>query len=187
MYNHYRGLNRPLSVMYQKYIKSIEAATTEPPMKSLSDPAQPVTHSPGKSGNLPTIVPVAMKRKAGASGHDQVAVQMSGSWTAKETSPTPKAVDWALPDLVMEPGRYAIPLQYTKGKSGYQIHAVEIVQDGKVLAQDKHEGSTGKSSQDNVYHVDLPKFSSAPLILRATVSTDAGPDSNGQILMEKAP
>jgi hypothetical protein len=86
----------------------------------------------------------------------------------------------------MEPGRYAITFQYTNGKSGYQIHAVEILQDGKVLAQDKHDGSTGKGKfQDNVYHVDLAQLSAAPLILRATVSTDFGPDSNGHILIEK--
>ena len=110
-----------------------------------------------------------------------------GRWTSKETSPTPKVVDWPITVGVTGPGRYEISFRYFDGKSRYQIHAVQIVQDGKVLAEDQHFGWTGASDKDNVYQVNLPRLATAPLILRATVSTDSGPDSNGRILIAKIP
>jgi len=55
-----------------------------------------------------------------------------------------------------------------------------LIQAGKVRSQDKHAGWTVKNKfQDNVYHVDLPQISNALRILRATVSTDAGPNFIG--------
>jgi hexosaminidase len=108
-------------------------------------------------------------------------------WTTEHTSPTPKTVDWPITAGVKGPGNYDIIFKFESGKSRYQIHAVEIVQDGKVLATDKHFGWSGASDKDNVYHVALPQLSAAPLILRATVSTDFGPDSNGRIMIGKTP
>jgi len=110
-----------------------------------------------------------------------------GHWATEQTSPTPKVVEWPLTKGIKGPGAYNITFQYEHGKSRYQIHAVEIVQDGTVLATDKHFGASGGSNQNNVYHVELPKLSTAPLTLRATVSTDWGPDSHGRISIEKQP
>jgi HEAT repeat protein len=189
MYNYYRGLKRPLSDMYKKYINAIESATTEPPLKSLSDPTLPF----GKlilNQNLPPILPSAMKGKPGPTKgiRIQTPVQFAGDWTPNQTSPTPKAIDWSLPGGVIEAGRYAVTFQYTTGKSGYVIHQVEIVQDGKVVSQDRHEGMTNRTmSKDNVYYLDLPKLSATPLIFRATINTDAGNNSAGRILLEKKP
>jgi hypothetical protein len=61
------------------------------------------------------------------------------------------------------------------------MHSVKIVQDGKVLAVDKHFGFTGAGTQNNVYRVELKDLSNAPLTLRAAISTDWGPDSHGRI------
>lgn len=110
---------------------------------------------------------------------------VAGRWTTEQTSPTPKAVDWPLSAGITGAGKYEIVFQYDGGKSRYQIHGVEIVQEGKVLAKDQHFGWSGASDKDNVYQVELPELSKAPLILRATVSTDFGPDSRGRILARK--
>ncbi len=108
-----------------------------------------------------------------------------GHWASEQTSDKPKVVDWALDKGINGAGRYAVTFQYEHGKSRYQIHAVEILQDGKVLATDKHFGWSGGSDQNNVYQLDLPSLSAAPVTLRATVSTDWGPDSHGRIMLEK--
>lgn len=108
-------------------------------------------------------------------------------WDSTHTSPTPKIVEWSIEKALNGAGRYNITFQYEHGKSRYQIHAVEIVQDGKVLAADKHFGYTGASEQNNAYCVELPGVAAGPVILRATVSTDAGPESYGRILIGKAP
>lgn len=133
-------------------------------------------------GHLPRLTALGVHYKPLA-----VTGTVVGHWTTEHTSPTPKTVDWPLATGIKGTGKYEITFQYEGGKSRYQIHAVEIVQDGKVLATDKHFGATGVSNQDNVYHVELPRLSNAPLILRATVSTDFGPDSRGRILIGKAP
>jgi hypothetical protein len=80
-----------------------------------------------------------------------------------------------------------VTFQYTAGKSRYLVHQVEIVQGGKVMAQDKHAAIAAKESKDNVYHLDLLKPATTSLILRATVSTDAGNNSAGRIVVEKMP
>ncbi|MCX6996844.1 MAG: family 20 glycosylhydrolase [Kiritimatiellaeota bacterium] len=108
-----------------------------------------------------------------------------GHWTTEHTSPTPKVGDWPPAQGLKGAGRYDITFQYERGQSRYQIHAVEIVQDGKVLATDKHFGWTGASDNLNVYQVALPQLSDTPLTLRATVSTDWGPDSHGRIMIRK--
>ena len=108
-----------------------------------------------------------------------------GHWSPAETSDTPKVVDWKLDTGIKGAGRYAITFQYEHGKSRYQIHAVEIIQEGKVLASDKHFGWSGASNQNHVYQLELAQHSNAPLTLRATVSTDWGPDSHGRIMIEK--
>ena len=115
------------------------------------------------------------------------ATTVIGHWATEQTSPIPKAVDWPITTGLKGAGKYDITFKYESGKSRYQIHAVEIVQNGKVLASDQHFGWSGASDHDNVYHVDLPDPSNQPVILRATVSTDAGPDSNGMILLGKTP
>ena len=133
-------------------------------------------------GHLPRLAALGVHYKPLAAAGTVV-----GHWTTEHTSPTPKSVDWPLATGIKGTGKYDITFQYEGGKSRYQIHAVEIVQDGKVLATDKHFGWTGANDHDNVYHVELPRLSNAPLILRATASTDFGPDSRGRILIGKTP
>jgi hexosaminidase len=133
-------------------------------------------------GHLPRLAALGVHYKPLAAAGTVI-----GHWTTEQTSPAPKVVDWPLTTGVKGAGKYDITFQYEGGKSRYQIHAVEIVQDGKVLATDKHFGWSGGSDKDNVYHVTLPELSAAPLILRATVSTDFGPDSRGKIMIGKTP
>ena len=133
-------------------------------------------------GHLPRLAALGVHYKPLAAAGTVI-----GHWTTEQTSPTPKVVDWPLTTGIKGAGKYDITFQYEGGKSRYQIHAVEIVQDGKVLATDKHFGWSGGSDKDNVYHVTLPELSAAPLILRATVSTDFGPDSRGKIMIGKTP
>jgi hypothetical protein len=109
-----------------------------------------------------------------------------GHWTTKKTLETPEVMEWPIAKGIKGAGRYNIGFHYEGGTSRLIIHAVEIVQDGKVLATDKHDGHTGASDANNIYHVELPALSAAPVTLRATVSTDR-PDSHGRILIEKTP
>jgi hexosaminidase len=108
-----------------------------------------------------------------------------GRWTSDQTSATPKTFEWPLTEGIKGPGQYEITFQYEHGASRLQIHSVEIVQNDKVLASDKHFGWTGGSNKDNVYRMDLPVLTDAPLLLRASISTDFGPESYGRISVAK--
>ena len=108
-----------------------------------------------------------------------------GRWGTQPTTEKPGTVEWPIEKGIAGPGVYEVTFQYENGKSRLEMHSVEIVQDGKVLAADKHFGFTGAGTQNNVYRVELPQLSTAPLTLRASVSTDWGPDSHGRVTIEK--
>ena len=109
-----------------------------------------------------------------------------GKWATKTIMKTPATMEWPIAKGIKGAGHYTISFQYEGGSSRLIIYAVEIVQDGKVLAADKHDGYTGASDFKNVYDVELPALTGTPATLRATVSTDR-PDSQGHILIEKTP
>ena len=108
-----------------------------------------------------------------------------GKWTPTQTSPTPKDVEWPLTAGVTGAGTYEITFLYESGASRLDIHSVAFIQDGQVIASDKHFGHTGAENVDNIYHVELPALPDRPLMLRASVSTDFGPESYGRVLIEK--
>ena len=110
-----------------------------------------------------------------------------GRWGTQPTTAQAAPMEWPIEKGISGPGTYEITFQYEKGKSRFEIHGVEIVQDGKVLAADKHFGFTGGAAQNNTYRVELPQFGTTPLTLRASVSTDWGPDSHGRVTVEKVP
>jgi len=107
-------------------------------------------------------------------------------WSTTKTLETPQVMEWPITTGIAGAGRYKITFQYESGSSRLIIHDVAMVQGDKVLAQDKHPGSTGASDSNNAYHLELPALNASPLILRATVSTDRQ-DSEGRILIEKMP
>lgn len=108
-----------------------------------------------------------------------------GRWGTQPTTTKPGTVEWPIEKGITGLGVYVVRFQYEKGKSRLEIHGVEIVQDGKVLAVDKHFGFTGAGTQNNVYRVELKDLSKTPLTLRAAISTDWGQDSHGRITIEK--
>ena len=132
--------------------------------------------------HLPRLAALGVKYQPFSGGGTVV-----GRWGTQPTTATPTNVEWPLTKGITGAGRYAIIFEYDGGKSRYEIHSVEILQAGKVLATDKHFGFTGGSNKDNVYRVELPQLSDGPLILRVSVSTDWGPDSHGRVIIEKLP
>jgi len=108
-----------------------------------------------------------------------------GVWSPAQTSPAPKIVEWPLAKSISAPGRYDIVFQYDHGKSRFEIHGVDVLDGGKVIASEKHFGCTGSQNISNIFQVQIPALSGGDLTLRATVSTDWGPESYGRVLIEK--
>ena len=79
-------------------------------------------------------------------------------------------------------GRYQVNLHYTGGKHALSILSASLVENGKTVSTDAHEGITGSSHKKNLYALDFPtikKGSKYTLKVRAFGS--AGTDSNGKI------
>jgi hexosaminidase len=109
-----------------------------------------------------------------------------GRWAEDKIIYPEKSMEWPIDRSLIGTGIYEITFQYERGSSAYHISNVEIVQDGKVVAMDKHLGMTGAHDSENVYRFGLWKLADSPLTLRAKVRTDRE-TSYGRIVIEKDP
>jgi hexosaminidase len=110
--------------------------------------------------------------------------EMVGHWKSGETTEKFAMKKWDLTPLVKKPGKYAIEFQYTGGEHRLDIESAEILADGKSVAQDKHAGRTGASNDQNVYYLNIPEVKAgATCTLQASVRSDGGTDSKGDVLL----
>ena len=107
-------------------------------------------------------------------------------WQPKDMSQDWKTIQWDVTDAVDVTGAYAVKFQYTAGGHRLDISKVELLQNDKVVTVDEHQGITGGSSKDNTYTLPLENAKdSAVYKLRATIRSDGGTDSNGEITIIK--
>lgn len=107
-----------------------------------------------------------------------------GRWTSGQTTEQFQPMRWDLNDDLETGGRYRIKFSYTSGRHRLDIQSVEILENGKVVAEDNHTGITGAYNKDNIYNVTIPDCkATASYQLRAVVRSDGGTDSNGTIYL----
>ena len=108
-----------------------------------------------------------------------------GSWKSGETSETFASRDWNITSQIKKPGTYTVTFQYTGGTHRLDIQQVEILEDGKTIVGDKHDGTTGASNSGNTYRLKVPAVKKgAKYSLRAVIRSDGGNDSNGDIYLK---
>jgi hexosaminidase len=117
--------------------------------------------------------------------HRRVSPPASLKWTPEFLA---GAKDWVSPlpsDIVAKLNQgetLVLNFEYQSGTHGLDISAVELLADGKVLAEDKHAGFTGGKSTDNVYKMKLPAGGKAEkATLRVKAKGRDGTDSRGEI------
>lgn len=76
-----------------------------------------------------------------------------------------------------------VRFDYKSGSSGLDITAVELLADGKPVAEDRHTGFTGTNPKDATYQISFPPDSKGKLSLRISAKGAGGNDSNGKINM----
>jgi len=107
-----------------------------------------------------------------------------GSWKSGETAETFKPITWDITPNIKAPGKYALTFAYSHGSHRLDIEWAEILENGKVIARDKHSGTTGSKNQNNTYTLSLPTATKgAKYQLRASIKSDGGNDSNGNIAL----
>lgn len=111
-----------------------------------------------------------------------------GGWSSGEFTETWMQHDWDATPLIVAPGRYGFLFQFRDGQCRLDIKDAQLLEDGVPVATDAHEGRTGGDDSKNEYRFNLRAVKpGAKYTLRATVRTDGGTDSNGDIYLVDAP
>ena len=116
------------------------------------------------------------------------------TWKPSDLStPLYKTWEWDVTKKVYTEGRVMAGLFYTKGKNYVNIRRMQLLEDGKVIAEDNHRGfaddtrATGKR-KNYLYFLTVKKYNpNAKYTLRAEVSGYNGTDSYGNVICSLSP
>ncbi len=85
-------------------------------------------------------------------------------------------------------GKARVSLDYTAGACGIDIAWVALLEDGREIGRDTHDGFTGASPRQPVYTLDVPApKAGAHYTLRAQVAGSGGTDSTGNVFWSLKP
>lgn len=105
-----------------------------------------------------------------------------GEWMPSQIRPEIATLDWDVSLRVTGAGQYRMTLEYTTGNHGISIASLALLEDGREVACDAHEGFAGAEPRSPVYVLELPAFKpGARYTLRAAVKGEGGTDSRGII------
>lgn len=89
-------------------------------------------------------------------------------------------------DTLKAAGKQRVTLSFRQGASALQIRKVSVMQDGRVLAEDVHEGWTGKQHLNNEYHLDVKQLAVAePVFLVMEVEPSSSIQTAGEIQIQR--
>ena len=107
-----------------------------------------------------------------------------GSWTPEVISQTWKDLEWNITAEVKKPGALTVELMYQKGQHAIEIQSVTLLDDGREIGRDDHNGLTGAIHRENTYRLRVPATKTgATYLLRARIRGQGGTDSHGVILL----
>jgi hexosaminidase len=116
---------------------------------------------------------------------DAASTPAAGAWKSGQTSETFEVKEWDVRELVKTAGTYTIDFRYSGGAHRLDIEWAELVVNGKAV-RDTHDGQTGGANIANSYKVKLASVPpNSEVKLRASVRSDGGTDSNGEIVISK--
>jgi len=97
-------------------------------------------------------------------------------------------VNWMLDvsESVKGSGVHEVTLSYREGESALEIRKVALMQDGKEIAADTHDGWTGEQSRDNIYKLEVKNpVPGKPVFLMIMATPSSSSDSSGDIKIVK--
>lgn len=108
------------------------------------------------------------------------------AWTPKDCSTKLKTWKIDVSKLLVDTGEYTVVFQWEKGGQRLDIAGVKLLQNGSVVSEDKHSGSTGHANEKNTYHLkrEEPIFN-AKFELEISCRSDGGTESYGSVLVRK--
>ena len=116
------------------------------------------------------------------------------TWEPKDVKTNDYVVwEWEVTPKVYANGRIMAGLFYTKGKNKLNIKKMQLLENGKVIAEDTHRGFADETRatskpKNYLYFLDVKDYKpQARYTLRAEVSGYAGTDSYGNVIFSLAP
>ncbi len=107
-----------------------------------------------------------------------------GGWKSEQMSEDWKPLQWDITPHIKTAGSCAATFQYTGGACRLDVQWAALLENGKEIARDTHPGQTGGSNSQNTYTFDLKTVKpNATYTLKASVRSDGGTDSNGDVLL----
>ncbi len=109
-----------------------------------------------------------------------------GEWkSGKVSAGTYKPVKFDATGKINKNGTYEVTFLYTGGEQRLDIEKVEVIVNGKVVARDVHQGTTGGQNKDNTYTLKITNYETgANYTIQANVMGDTGNDSNGVVMLK---
>lgn len=118
---------------------------------------------------------------------------ITGKWEPQQLSNDYKNIEWDVTKKTYANGRIIAGFYYTSGANFMEIIKVELLENGKVVAQDEHTGIADKfrgthKTKSFLYHLQLDNHKpKAKYTLRASVKGIGGTDSNGNFTYNLSP
>lgn len=113
-------------------------------------------------------------------------VLTGASWNPQVTSTQRQIWSLDVTPQLNATGQYEVAFQWTTGDSALQIFDVTLVQDGRELARDTHDGWTGIENRSPVYRLNVTNLQpNKPVILRATIAAVSSVNSSGTISVRR--
>jgi hypothetical protein len=106
------------------------------------------------------------------------------TWDPVQMSETDKEIRFDVTPFIKAAGTYHFEWSYTRGAHALKMADNQLVANGQVVAEDKHQGHTGASNSGNLFTLKLPQYDpAAKYELVATIASSGGTDSNGEVWM----
>jgi hexosaminidase len=111
-----------------------------------------------------------------------------GSWSPSQITTSLTPLEWDVTSKVTAAGRAKVRFDYTSGASGLVIAAVVLLEDGREISRDTHEGFAGGQLSMTLYTLDVPApKAGAHYMLNARVAGAGGTNSQGDIFWNFKP
>ena len=162
--------NPDMGAWEEKWVRSTGVSAAHAPGDLVNACRQAIREAPP--------LPSSLKRKAAGS--------IIGNWTSATVSTEWSYLDWPVSSADLEKLR-GVRFVFTSGSHALEIDGVELLENGKVIAHDRHAGLAGKPSRGNFYKLSLPKgiHANNGCSLRARVRSVGGKSSNGKLELIK--
>lgn len=106
------------------------------------------------------------------------------SWTPQNTPAKSAQIEFSTGDEVKSNGTYEVVFVYDKGAHALSVESVELLENGEIVATDRHPAMAGTHLVNVVYELKLDSYKpAATYTLRVTASGSGGTDSHGEVKM----